>query len=289
MIRPVAAAATVVADDPQSPQQSHRPPRSNSCHSSQDDGLTRTLSSQPFFIDGIGFSKIADRLRPPSSGRSAYRATGCDKLGLGDEDSPDCAKPDPLLQARRSATRPGRRKRRTGHRLEPRRACVIHRLSERGLVMPSSPRGSSERRSHTVTVGEPRYSDGGDQPALSGSGTAVRQGDRRRTSSSSELPFVPADADTGRRSSRARNDVNVITAALGRRGGIGRSGPPSSTSWSGNFGNRLHDAAEPGSARLLGSARVIVVLNLPNIAGMPFPRPVATGASGRRRSAPRCA
>ena len=81
-----------------------------------------------------------------------------------------------------------------------------------------------------------------------------------------EMPFIPADSTLVTIFAGA-NDVNVITAALGGGAGSGDRGAYIDQQVR-NFGND-YSTLLTGIRAVAGSARVIV-LNLPNIAGMPF-------------------
>ena len=95
-----------------------------------------------------------------------------------------------------------------------------------------------------------------------------------------EMPFVPSESTLVTIFAGA-NDVNVITAALGGGAGSGDRNAYIDQQVR-NFGN---DSATllTGIRTVAGSARVIV-LNLPNIAGMPFR---ATSSLSERQAAQR--
>ena len=99
-----------------------------------------------------------------------------------------------------------------------------------------------------------------------------------------EMPFVPGDTTLVTIFAGA-NDVNVITAALGGGAGSGDRNAYIDQQVR-NFGSD-YTTLLAGIRRVAGSARIIV-LNLPNIAGMPFrarsllpERQAAQGASVR--------
>ncbi len=98
-----------------------------------------------------------------------------------------------------------------------------------------------------------------------------------------EMPFIPADSTLVTIFAGA-NDVNVITAALG--GGAAGSGDRGAyiDQQVRNFGNDFTTLLA-GTRTTAGSARVIV-LNLPNIAGMPFraQSPLAERQASQRAS-----
>ena len=189
-------------------------------------------------------------------------ATGCDKLGLGGNDSPTAPSGPPAAGSTIRYTPIGASDVSGYGSSAP---CIPYTDCPHGTGYAFVAARQLRSQNYTVTVtniGVPSavisraFQDLGRQYGKEIIGNFIEQ----------EMPFVPADSTLVTIFAGA-NDVNVITAALGGGAGSGdRNGYIDERVR--HFGND-YSTLLTGIRALARSTRV-VVLNLPNVAGMPF-------------------
>ena len=157
------------------------------CHSSEGRPTHVGIRQQVF----SGFCAILQFCGSACWLRVVTLATGCNKLGLGDNGSPT-APTGPPAAGLDDLLHRGRRQRRDRRRLE-RRMRALYRLPERhGLRARDGARaqGAGIHRHQP----EPRDSDDGHRPGFPDPRRAVRTASSSATSSRQEMPFVQTNA-----------------------------------------------------------------------------------------------
>ena len=206
----------------------------------------------------------------------SFGVTGCDKLGLGGDDGPTAPSGPPPAGSTIRYTPVGASDVSGYGSSVP---CFIYTdcLNGTGYAFVAARQLRSQNHTVMVTnIGIPTavisraFQDLGRQYGKEIVGNFIDQ----------EMPFVPSESTLVTIFAGA-NDVNVITAALGGGAGSGDRNAYIDQQVR-NFGND-YATLLTGIRTVAGSARVIV-LNLPNIAGMPFR---ATSSLSERQAAQR--
>ena len=202
-----------------------------------------------------------------------FGATGCDKLGLGDNSGPTAPSGPPAAGSTIRYTPIGASDVTGVGSTVP---CLPYTDCPNGTGYAFAAARQLRSQGYTVTVtnlGIPTavisrgFQDLGRQYGREIVGNFIEQ----------EMPFVPSDTTLVTIFAGA-NEVNVITAALG--GGAGSSDQPAYIDQQvRNFGTDFTTLLT--GIRVLARSTRVIVLNVPNVAGMPF----LAGASLAQRQA----